>query len=443
MTSSNFSELPLQPAMLSNLHELNYATMTPVQQQSLPVILEQKDLIAQAKTGSGKTAAFGIGLLHHLDVNQFKTQALVICPTRELSDQVCAELRRLARAIPNTKITPLCGGKPMGGQLASLERAPHIVVGTPGRLLKHLEKGTLKLTNLTTLVLDEADRMLDMGFIDDIKTIIGFTPQNRQTLLFSATYPNEIKSISEQFQNKPTQITIESNHQHSDISQIFYEVEPDQRAKVLLSVLNHYKPENCVVFCNRKQQCDDIASMMSKYGLSVKALHGDLDQNDRDRVLTQFTNGSCRVLVATDVAARGLDIKELSMVVNYELSHDAEVHVHRVGRTGRAGAQGLAISLFQTSEMPKIITIENEYEQSATFGNVDDLNTTSAGTHQERQPKMVTIEINGGRKDKLRPGDIVGALTSNKRLSGSEIGNIDRFERLTYVAVNANKAQEA
>ncbi|WP_196137785.1 ATP-dependent RNA helicase DbpA [Aliikangiella sp. G2MR2-5] len=437
MTPVLFSTLPLSKAMLANLKTLDYTAMTPIQQHSLPEILKGNDLIAQAKTGSGKTAAFGIGLLHRLDVTEFTTQALVICPTRELSDQVCNELRRLARAIPNTKITALCGGKPMGGQLASLECAPHIVVGTPGRLLKHLTKGSLRLNHLKTLVLDEADRMLDMGFIDDIKTIIERVPKQRQTLLFSATYPDEIKHISASVQNQPIDVRVESRHEDSDIEQVFFEVEPENRIDALLKLLGQAQPESCIIFCNRKQQCNDVARELNARGIAAKALHGDLDQKDRDRVFSQFCNQSCNILIATDVAARGLDIKDLPMVINFELSHDAEVHVHRIGRTGRAGARGHAYSLFQASEMPKVIAIENECQQSLSFKQASDI---KADKDYRVKPEKITLEINGGRKDKLRAGDILGALTAAKQIAGSDIGKIDRFERLSYVAVNSSKA---
>ena len=351
--------------------------MTPIQAQSLVPIIEGKDLIAQAKTGSGKTAASGIGLLHKLDSSFFQTQALVICPTRELADQVCNELRRLARAIPNTKITALCGGKPMGGQLASLEHKPHIVVGTPGRILKHLNKGSLTLGYLSTLVLDEADRMLDMGFLDDIKMIIGQMPETRQTLLFSATYPDDVKAISRSVQRDPVDVRVESRHNKSEIQQVFYDIEDTSRDSALLKILHHHQPDACVVFCNRKQQCEDVATLLNQHGMSAKALHGDLDQNQRDLVLTQFTNKSCPLLIATDVAARGLDLKDLPLVINFELSYDAEVHIHRIGRTGRAGTQGMAVSLFQISEMPKVIAIENECQQDLPMAKLSALDSSN------------------------------------------------------------------
>jgi len=336
VSTTAFSSLPLAPEQLNNIESLGYKGMTLIQAQALPKILQGKDLLAQAKTGSGKTVAFGIGILNNFDAQLYQTQALVICPTRELADQISKELRRLARAIANTNILTLCGGKPLGPQLASLERNPHIVVGTPGRLLKHIEKGTLDLDSLKTLVLDEADRMLDMGFLEDITRIIEHTPKRKQTLLFSATYPDEIQSISEKIQNNPVEVRVQSLHENTKIKQVFYEIEKGERTKVLVALLEHYRPESSLVFCNRKQQCQELADDLWKQGFHALALHGDLDQKDRDQVLVQATNKSTSILVATDVAARGLDIKNLDAVIVFEISPDPEVHIHRIGRTGRA-----------------------------------------------------------------------------------------------------------
>ncbi len=414
--------------------------MTPIQAQSLPDILKGKDLLAQAKTGSGKTAAFGIGLLDKLEVLTYQTQALVLCPTRELADQVSNEIRRLARAIPNTKILTLCGGKPMAPQLASLEHDPHIVVGTPGRILKHLEKETLKLDRLNTLVLDEADRMLDMGFHEDIMRIIDMTPRQRQTLLFSATYPEEIKDISHAIQTDPVDVRVESLHDNKKIKQIFYEIQKDERTKTLVALLQHYRPESSLVFCNRKQQCQELADALWQQGFHALALHGDLEQRDRDQVLLQFANKSSSILVATDVAARGLDIKDLQAVINFELSPDPEVHIHRIGRTGRAGNEGLALSLFMASEAPKVIRIE-EYQDSPA--RIDKTSSLKSRENFRLSPPMVTLCINGGRKSKIRAGDILGALTANTNLPGKQIGKIDVFDILAYVAVERPIAKQA
>lgn len=414
--------------------------MTPIQAQSLPDILKGKDLLAQAKTGSGKTAAFGIGLLDKLEVRTYQTQALVLCPTRELADQVSNEIRRLARAIPNTKILTLCGGKPMAPQLASLEHDPHIVVGTPGRILKHLGKETLKLDRLNTLVLDEADRMLDMGFHEDIMRIIDMTPHQRQTLLFSATYPEEIKDISHAIQTDPVDVRVESLHGNKKIKQVFYEIQKSERTKTLVALLQHYRPESSLVFCNRKQQCQELADALWQQGFHALALHGDLEQRDRDQVLLQFANKSSSILVATDVAARGLDIKDLQAVINFELSPDPEVHIHRIGRTGRAGNEGLALSLFMASETPKVIRIE-EYQDSPA--RIDKPSSLESRKNFRLSPPMVTLCINGGRKNKIRAGDILGALTANTNLPGKQIGKIDVFDILAYVAVERPIAKQA
>ena len=414
--------------------------MTPIQAQSLPEILKGKDLLAQAKTGSGKTAAFGIGILHQLDAQTYQTQALILCPTRELADQVSKEVRRLARAIPNTKILTLCGGNPMAPQLASLEHHPHIVAGTPGRILKHLEKGSLKLDGLKTLVLDEADRMLDMGFHEDIMRIIDMMPRQRQTLLFSATYPDEIKDISHAIQNDPVDIRVETLHDDKIIKQVFYEIQKGERTKTLVSLLQHYRPESSVVFCNRKQQCQELADALWQQGFHVLALHGDLEQKERDQVLVQFSNKSSSILVATDVAARGLDIKDLQVVFNFELSPDPEIYIHRIGRTGRAGSEGLAISLFMASEQRKVKAVE-EFQNNPV--RIDKTSSLKPRENFKLSPPMVTLCINGGRKDKVRAGDILGALTANTNLPGKQIGKIDISDKLAYVAVERPIAKQA
>ena len=440
MTATAFSSLPLTPGLLANIQSLDYQVMTPIQAQSLPAILQGRDLLAQAKTGSGKTAAFAIGILHKLEIKTYRTQALVLCPTRELADQVSKELRLLARAIPNTNILTLCGGKPMGPQLASLERNPHIVVGTPGRVLKHLGKGTLKPDALTMLVLDEADRMLDMGFHDDIMSIIEMTPRQRQTLLFSATYPDEIKEISHTIQVDPVDIRVESLHDNKQIEQIFYEIQKGERTKTLVALLQHYRPESSVVFCNRKQQCQELADELWQQGFHAQALHGDLEQRERDQVLIQFANKSSSVLIATDVAARGLDIKDLEAVINFELSPDPEIHIHRIGRTGRAGNAGLALSLFMASEAKKVTAIENFQNSPVRIAKTGSLKTRE---DFRLSPPMVTLCINGGRKNKVRAGDILGALTANTDLPGKQIGKIDISDTHAYVAVERPVAKQA
>lgn len=441
MSKETFNTLPLSPEQLKNIDSLGYEVMTPIQAQALPAVLSGKDLLAQAKTGSGKTAAFGIGLLHNLDTKKYETQALILCPTRELADQVSKDMRLLARALPNTKILTLCGGKPLAPQLTSLEHSPHIVVGTPGRILKHLiDKQSLNLSHLNTLVLDEADRMLDMGFHDDIMNIIHNTPTKRQTLLFSATYPEEIKKISDKIQTNPVDIRLETSHKENKIEQIFYEIEKGERTQTLISILHHYNPESTVVFCNRKQQAQELAEALWQEGFHAQALHGDLEQKDRDRVLVQFSNKSSSILIATDVASRGIDIKDLAAVVNFEITPDPEIHVHRIGRTGRAGKKGLAFTLFIASEAHRVNRIE-EYQN--TIFTICKPSTLKRRENFKLSPPMITININGGRKDKVRAGDILGALTSKTDLPGKQIGKIDIFDTFSYVAVERPIAKQA
>ncbi len=441
MTTTSFSALNLDAALLANLESMGYQAMTPVQAQSLPPVLEGRDLIVQAETGSGKTAAFGIGLLTRLHARDRQVQALVLCPTRELADQVSKEIRRLASYIPNVKLLTLCGGVPYGPQLSSLEHGAHIIVGTPGRVIKHLRKRSLQLDKLNTLVLDEADRMLDMGFYDDIAEILTAMPDNRQSLLFSATYPEAIQQISATMQRNPEQISIAATHTQSSIEQVFYELaDKDQRFTALASLLGHYNPASCVVFCNTKQQCRKVAEALRNKGFSVLALHGDLEQRDRDQVWVRFANRSCRILVATDVAARGLDIKGLEAVVNFELSQDPEVHIHRIGRTGRAGKSGLALSLYLAAESHRVNAIEDDQKAPINFATIDSLQTRH---QQDLRPSMVTLCINGGRKDKIRPGDILGALTSESGISGDQVGKIDIFDRQAYVAIEGSTVDKA
>jgi len=440
MANHDFSSLSIAPAQLKNLASLGYKKMTPVQAQSLPHVLKGKDIIAQAKTGSGKTVAFGIGLLEKINPRFFGTQALILCPTRELADQVGKEIRKLARSVPNIKLVLLCGGKPFGPQVGSLQHGAHIIVGTPGRIQDHLRKCTLRLDQLKTLVLDEADRMLDMGFSDVMTDIIQQTPASRQTLLFSATYPNEIKQMCRSIQRDPVTVTVESDLQESVIEQLFYEVKRHERNQTLLALFEHYQPKTAVVFCHTKAQCAEMADFLCENDITSLAIHGDLDQRERDQVLVRFANNSCSVLVATDVAARGLDIKSLEMVINYELPRDPEIYVHRIGRTGRAGEKGLAMSLFTNNEQIRINAIE-QYQNKPCL--IDSPLSLDRNDQFKLYPPMVTIQIDGGRKDKIRPGDILGALTGDAGLQGSQIGKIDIFDRSSYVALEHEAVRQA
>ena len=425
---------------MANLAALGYASMTPIQAASLPLSLAGHDLIAQAATGSGKTAAFALPLLARLQTRQPDTQALVLCPTRELAEQVTQEIRRLARAEDNIKALTLCGGSPIRPQLDSLAHGAHIVVGTPGRIVDHLSRQSLVLDSLSSLVLDEADRMLDMGFAEDIHAIAAACPRDRQTLLFSATYPEGIQNISRKFLRNPKEVVLKSQPAASKIVQRFYEVTDSQRLHAVGLLLNHYRPERTLAFCNTKQQCRDLVDVLQAQGIAALALHGDLDQRDRDQVLIQFANRSCPVLVATDVAARGLDITGLEAVINVDVTPDAELHIHRVGRTGRADAQGWAFSLASLDEMGRVGRIEALQGREFEWHPLDSLTPTGQGPL--RAP-MVTLQILGGRKEKIRPGDVLGALTGEGGLPGSQIGKINVNEFSTYVAVDRAIADKA
>jgi ATP-independent RNA helicase DbpA len=349
-----FSNLALSKEMLHNLNEIGYKEMTPIQAEALPHILEGKDVIAQAKTGSGKTAAFGIGVLTKLQVKKFRVQSLILCPTRELSDQVAKELRLLARGTHNVKILTLCGGAAFGPQLGSLRHGAHIIVGTPGRILKHLKKETLSLEDLDMLVLDEADRMLDMGFSEEINEVLSFTKKRKQTLLFSATYTDEVIDISKSIQHEAISVKTTSTEVANNITERFYEVQTHQKMDTIINILSNFKPENVIIFTNTKVDAKELADNLQKKKIDALAIHGDLEQYERNDVLVQFANRSCPVLIATDVAARGLDIKEMSMVINYDLPHGDETYTHRIGRTGRAGQDGLAFTLLVSMKLIKL-----------------------------------------------------------------------------------------
>lgn len=441
MSQSSFSSIGLKPELLTNLDSMGYKEMTPIQAKSLPQVLLGKDVVGQGKTGSGKTATFGLGLLQNLDVKKFRVQSLVLCPTRELADQVAKEIRKLARAIHNIKVLTLCGGTPMGPQIGSLEHGAHILVGTPGRILDHLERGRINLDHLNTLVLDEADRMLDMGFQDALDAIIEQTPENRQTLLFSATFPESIEAISKRILRKPTIVKVESTHDTVSIRQHFYKVDSfEERLEATRLLLMNDQPESTVIFCNTKRDVDEVADELRYRGFSVIALHGDMEQRQRDQALVQFANKSVSILVATDVAARGLDVDNLDAVINFHLARDPEVHVHRIGRTGRAGAKGCAHSFISEKESYKVAQIEEYFDFEISPKTLPSDDVLDAPTFYA---KMVTLQIDGGKKQKVRPGDILGALTGDKGISSDHVGKINVFPMSAYVAVNTLSVKKA
>ncbi|MDO9093754.1 MAG: ATP-dependent RNA helicase DbpA [Rubrivivax sp.] len=441
---TDFGQLPLPPHVLANLEQLGYTAMTPIQAASLPLALAGHDLIAQAKTGSGKTAAFCLTLLANLNIRRFAVQALVLCPTRELADQVTQELRRLARAEDNLKVLTLCGGATMRPQLASLEHGAHVVVGTPGRIMDHLERGSLQLDALNTLVLDEADRMLDMGFFDDISTVVKQCPKVRQTLLFSATYPEGISKLAASFVREPKEVKLSETPAPTQIRQLFFEVTEDQRLHAVGLLLNHYRPVSTLAFCNTKVQCRDLVEVLRAQGFSALELHGDLDQRDRDQVLVRFANRSTSVLVATDIAARGLDITQLEAVINVDITPDAATHTHRIGRTGRMGKEGTedgwAFSLASVDEMGRVGLIEKAGNFTSAWAPLSSL---TAASGEALTPPMRTLQILGGRKEKIRAGDVLGALTKDLGFAAAQVGKINVNEFSTYVAVSADIASQA
>lgn len=437
--SSKFSSLKLPKPFLDNIASLGFESMTPIQAQSLPVILTDKDVIAQAKTGSGKTVAFGVGLLWNIKTSSKNPSSLVLCPTRELAEQISVELRKLARRTPNLKILNLTGGIPIGPQIRSLEHGAHVIIGTPGRVQDHIRKGSLSLSSVNKLVLDEADRMLDMGFLDDIKNIVSHCPESKQTLLFSATYPESIGEVSEQFQNDPIHIKIDTKHETSKISQTFYSCSHEDKLKTLKALLYKHQIHKAVAFCQTKADCDILAHDLSKNDIVARAIHGDMEQREREEVLTLFANGSLNVLVATDVAARGIDIKDLPAVINYELSKDPQVHTHRIGRTGRAGSKGLAISLVSPREERRFKLIQ----EANPHLKLERGETIKSQFNYLPKPEMLTLTILAGKRNKLRPGDILGALTQGASIQSKDVGKINIFPVRSYVAVRRSLANKA
>ncbi|MEZ4459489.1 MAG: ATP-dependent RNA helicase DbpA [bacterium] len=436
MTES-FELLGLPQSWIQNLDQLGYVRMTPIQAQALPKMLAGQDVIGLASTGTGKTAAFGLALLKRITPASQRPGALVLCPTRELAAQVADEIRRLARPLANTNVVVLTGGTSFGRQRASLENGVDVVVGTPGRVLDHLRRETLDLSLVKTLVLDEADRMLDMGFVEDVQSVVDQCAASRLTLLFSATMHEDVTALSATLQDNPELVAVEAA-QAPDITQMLYEIGPMDRFDALVRVLGYHQPDSAVVFCNQRETVDDVTARLADLGFSVRRIHGGMEQRDRDDVLLMFSNASVRVLVATNVAARGIDIDELDAVINYELPRDTKEFVHRVGRTGRAGESGLAISLCARNDQRRIENIPL----------LADVNARPVSKLPERSidplpARMRTLVLQGGRKDKIRAGDIVGALTGELGLEVDSIGAIGIGDRVSHVAIERDVAGKA
>ena len=414
--------------------------MTEIQEKTLPLILDGKDIIAQAKTGSGKTVSFSLPIILKLNVKQFRIQSLVLAPTRELASQVAQELRKLARYKHNVKILELCGGVPYRPQVNSLFHGAHILVGTPGRILKHLKEGNIKFDDLNTLVLDEADKMLDMGFLEDMSEIISYLPKQRQTLLFSATFEENIQSISKDIMRNPVSIKVDSLHNENIINEKYYKVENENKTPLISTLISTFKPESILIFCNMIIKCDEVADDLYDLGFDVLTLHSDLDQKQRDEVLLMFSNKSYPILIATDVASRGLDIDDISLVINYDLANDEKVHTHRIGRTARAGKKGMAITLCNSYDAENMIDYNDILNKRTEFSDVTVLEDDVS--FKLRAPYR-TIFVNGGKKDKVRAGDLLGALTGTIGLSKDDIGKINIFNFCCYVAIKEDSFDKA
>ena len=428
---SPFSILGLRPELLTSLEQLGYLQMTPIQAHALPHILTGADVLGKAKTGSGKTAAFGLGLLNRLSP-ALRTQALVLCPTRELADQVAAELRRLAQRSANTRIITVCGGRPFRDQKLALSHGCQVVVGTPGRIADHLRKGTLRLDALEVLVLDEADRMLDMGFVDEVQGIVESCPPTRQTLLFSATFPTQITALSADVQRAPIAVEVASTVEAEQLRQLVFRCAFDRRPSMVAQLLAEYRPDSALIFCETRGDCDQLANFLTQHGAPALALHGRLEQRERDDVLVQFAHGSVRLLVATNVAARGLDIPSLPLVLVAELSPEPKSHVHRIGRTGRASEAGLALSIVaRPAEETRLAQIEDFLGAPIAPGP----DPTSGNDLAFLAPLNQTVMILSGRKDKLRKGDVLGALVKDGGIPSDAIGRIDLTAKTCAIAI--------
>ncbi len=429
-----FKDLTLPTELLNNLNSLNYEKMTPIQQASIPTILKKEDIIAKAKTGSGKTLAFSLPLVLNIKAKQQHPQALIIAPTRELSEQIATEIKRIARYKPDVKVTTLYGGTSLTKQLESLQKGADIIVGTPGRLLDHFSRESFELKEIKTLILDEADRMLDMGFADDILKLVSNLPKKRQTLLFSATYPEDISKLTQKVLNNPIKIELEEQEKELKIEEYAFLVE--NKDKALINTLQSFQPNLAIIFCNTKIKTTEVAEMLNEKGFDVATLNGDLEQYERQEMLLQFSNGSLPVLVATDLASRGLDIESVELIVNYDFPHKSEDYTHRIGRTGRANKEGLAVSLCNDYEKSKIDEIRPTLK-------LKDIKELKVNKNFYMQGEVNTLCIDGGKKKKLRAGDILGTLCKDIGLNPKDIGKINVFNTHSYVAINKNVIKKA
>lgn len=494
-----FNEFNLDERILKAVNELGYEEATSIQAEAIPLALEGEDILGQAQTGTGKTAAFALPLLNRINPKSKQLQAIVLCPTRELALQVSKEFRKLALYLHSIKLLPVYGGQDIVKQIKSLKSGVQIIVGTPGRVMDHMRRKTIKLSSVKCVVLDEADEMLDMGFREDIETILSEVPEDRQTMLFSATMAKPILEIAKQYQRNAKNVKVVNKELTvENIEQYYFEVKRSYKDEILSRLLDVYNPELSIIFCNTKKKVEEVANDLQNRGYFAEGLHGDLKQAQRDRVMGNFRSGKTEILVATDVAARGLDVKGVDLVINYDLPQDDEYYVHRIGRTGRAGKSGLALSFVSGKEVYKLKEIQrychtkiklkpvpslddvtntrvdsifselsviieeenltrvtelierriNERDMTALdvaaafmklYLSSKEGSSTEEGYEDElsdgREQGMVRLFINVGKKDKIKPGDILGAIAGESGISGKLVGEIQMFDKYTFVEV--------
>ncbi len=500
-----FAKLGLSPATLTVIEQLGFERPTPIQAQTIPLLLEGRDLVAQAQTGTGKTAAYGLPLVELVDPEHLTVQALVLCPTRELAVQVSEAVYSFGKA-QRIRVLPIYGGQPIDRQLRVLSAGTHIVAGTPGRLLDHIRRETLDLTHVRTVILDEADEMLAMGFIEDIETILAKLPPERQTALFSATMPAPIARLSKKYLRDPERIKISSEARNVPvIRQSFYQVGSAQKMEALFRVLDMETPGSSIIFCSTKRATEEVAEYLRGRGCLADGLHGDMNQRDRDRVMRRFKEGRIELLVATDVAARGLDIETVTHVINYDIPTDVESYTHRIGRTGRAGREGDAITLVTPRELGQLRFIERSTKvqiqamrlptdadlamrrrevlkqsltQAIEAGGLEAYLTVATDLLKTHDPALIVaaslkllgasepaaantvaaaipppapsrpeggmarLMLSMGRREGLRPSDLVGAIANETGMPGRDIGAIDIFDYESFVEIPQSRADE-
>lgn len=501
-----FDELNIDERILRAIEDMGFEETSPIQTQAIPAVCEGIDVVGQAQTGTGKTAAYTIPMLMKIDPQIKKPQAIVLCPTRELAVQVAEEIRKLAKYMSDIKVLPVYGGQEIVRQIKSLKTGVQIIVGTPGRVMDHMRRKTVKFDNINMVILDEADEMLDMGFREDMETILTETPEDRQTVMFSATMPKAIMDIARNFQKDARIIkVVRKELTVSNIEQFYYEVRPKNKTEVLCRLIDIYNPRLSVVFCNTKRQVDELISELKGRGYFADGIHGDMKQQQRDRVMDDFRSGKVDILIATDVAARGIDVDDVDMVFNYDIPQDEEYYVHRIGRTGRAGRSGMALSFISGKEVYKLKDIErycktkilakpvpslddvkntkldnmfDKIRQTIEEGGLTDMvNLVEEHVNQEEytsmdmaaallkmligdtldredeveefhfdtdkdDSRMVRLFINIGKKDKIKPANILGAIAGESGMPGKHVGAIDMMDNYTFVDVPAIHAEK-